>query len=212
MPKSSEEHRKEPLYRKAKREGYRARSAFKLLDVQKRYNIFKRAFYILDLGSTPGSWLQVAKKFGESNILKYNANYYHRDHYKIMGVDIKRLAPIENVKIVKMDFTSPEFQVEINSYFNGEKLDLILSDASINKSGNKFSDQARQIKLCLKILELTKNLKIKGNFLIKVFQGADFEGFYKKMKLQFIVVRSLKPKASNKKSNEIYLIGLKKKY
>ena len=212
MPRSSEEHRKEPLYKKAKREGYRARSAFKLLDVQKRYNIFKRAFYILDLGSTPGSWLQVAKHFGESNILKYNANYYHRDHYKIMGVDIKRLAPIENVKIVKMDFTSPEFQVEINSYFNGEKLDLILSDASINKSGNKFSDQARQIKLCLKILELTKNLKIKGNFLIKVFQGADFEGFYKKMKQQFIVVRSLKPKSSNKKSNEIYLIGLKKKY
>ncbi|TES93886.1 MAG: RlmE family RNA methyltransferase [Promethearchaeota archaeon] len=212
MPKSSEEHRKEPVYKKAKRQGYRARSAFKLLDVQKRYNIFKRAFYILDLGSTPGSWLQVAKQFGESNIKKYNANYYHRDHYKIMGVDIKRLSPIEDVKILKMDLTSPEFQVEINSYFNGEKLDLILSDASINKSGNKFSDQARQIKLCLKILELTKNLKIKGNFLIKVFQGADFEGFYKKMKQQFIVVRSLKPKSSNKKSNEIYLIGLKKKY
>jgi len=212
MPKSSEEHRKEPVYKKAKRQGYRARSAFKLLDVQKRYNIFKRAFYILDLGSTPGSWLQVAKQFGESNIKKYNANYYHRDHYKIMGVDIKRLSPIEDVKILKMDLTSPEFQVEINSYFNGEKLDLILSDASINKSGNKFSDQARQIKLCLKILELTKNLKIKGNFLIKVFQGADFEGFYKKMKQQFIVVRSLKPQSSNKKSNEIYLIGLKKKY
>jgi len=212
MPKSSEEHRKEPVYKKAKRQGYRARSAFKLLDVQKRYNIFKRAFYILDLGSTPGSWLQVAKQFGESNIKKYNANYYHRDYYKIMGVDIKRLSPIEDVKILKMDLTSPEFQVEINSYFNGEKLDLILSDASINKSGNKFSDQARQIKLCLKILELTKNLKIKGNFLIKVFQGTDFEGFYKKMKQQFIVVRSLKPQSSNKKSNEIYLIGLKKKY
>jgi len=129
-----------------------------------------------------------------------------------MGVDVKRLAPIEDIKILKMDFTSPEFQVEINNYFNGEKLDLILSDASINKSGNKFSDQARQIKLCFNILKLTQNLKIKGNFLIKVFQGADFENFYKKMKQQFIVVRSLKPKSSNKKSNEIYLIGLKKKY
>ncbi|MHA1350368.1 MAG: RlmE family RNA methyltransferase [Promethearchaeota archaeon] len=212
MPKSPEEHRKDPVYRKAKREGYRARSAFKLLDVQNRYNIFKRAFYILDLGSTPGSWLQVAKQFGESNIKKYNANYYHRDHYKIMGVDIKRLRPIENIKILKMDFTTPEFQVEVNNYFNGEKLDLILSDASINKSGNKFSDQARQIKLCSKVLDLTENLKVKGNFLIKVFQGADFEDFYKKMKRHFIVVRSLKPKSSNKKSNEIYLIGLKKKY
>jgi len=111
-----------------------------------------------------------------------------------------------------MDFTTPEFQVEVNNYFNGEKLDLILSDASINKSGNKFSDQARQIKLCLRVLELTENLKVKGNFLIKVFQGADFEDFYKIMKRHFIVVRSLKPKSSNKKSNEIYLIGLKKKY
>jgi 23S rRNA (uridine2552-2'-O)-methyltransferase len=213
MPKDAEEHKKDATYKKAKREGYRARSAFKLLDIQNRYSIFKRAFYILDLGSTPGSWLQVAKKYAELNLTKHNDKYYHRDHYKIMGVDLKRLSPIEGIKILKMDFTSPEFQVEINNYFNGEKLDLILSDASINKSGNKFSDQARQIKLCLNILDLlTKNLKIKGNFLIKVFQGADFENFYKKMKQHFMVVRSLKPKSSNKKSNEIYLIGLKKKY
>jgi 23S rRNA (uridine2552-2'-O)-methyltransferase len=210
MPRSSEEHRKEAVYKKAKEEGYRARSAFKLLDVQKRYTIFKRAFYILDLGSAPGSWLQVAKQFSESNIEKYCDNYYHRDHYKIMGVDTKNLAPIEDIKILKMDFTDPEFQGEINNYFNGEKLDLILCDASINKSGNKFSDQARQIKLCFNVLELTQNLKIKGNFLIKVFQGADFENFYIKMKQNFMVVRSLKPKSSNKKSNEIYLIGLKK--
>ncbi|MBY9020012.1 MAG: RlmE family RNA methyltransferase [Candidatus Lokiarchaeota archaeon] len=212
MPNSSEEHRKEAVYIKAKKKGYRARSAFKLLDIQKRYMIFKRVFYILDLGSAPGSWLQVAKQFGESNIEKYNDHYYHRDHYKIMGVDTKKLIPIEEVEMIKMDFTTPEFQVEINNYFNKEKLDLILCDASINKSGNKFSDQARQVKLCFKVLELTENLKVKGNFVIKVFQGADFENFYKRMKQVFTVVRSLKPKSSNKKSNEIYLIGLKKKY
>jgi len=212
MPKDADEHKRDAAYKRAKREGYRARSAFKLLDIQNRYSIFQRAYYILDLGSAPGSWLQVAKKYAELNLSKYSGKYYHRNHYKIMGVDVKRLSPIEDVNIVKMDFTSPEFQVEINNYFNGEKLDLILSDASINKSGNKFSDQARQIKLCLNILELVKNLKIKGNFIVKVFQGADFDSFYKKMKQQFIVVRSLKPKTSNKKSNEIYLICLKKKY
>ncbi len=212
MPKDAEEHKKDATYMQAKREGYRARSAFKLLDIQNRYNIFKRAYYILDLGSAPGSWLQVAKKFAELNLTKYLDKYYHRVHYKIMGVDIKRLTPIEDIKILKMDFTTPEFPIEVSKYFEGEKLDLILSDASINKSGNKFSDQSRQIKLCLNILELTENLKIKGNFLIKVFQGADFENFYKKMKQNFIDVRSLKPKSSNKKSNEIYLIGLKKKY
>jgi 23S rRNA (uridine2552-2'-O)-methyltransferase len=128
-----------------------------------------------------------------------------------MGVDIKRLTPIEDIKIVKMDFTTPEFSIEISKFFEGEKLDLILSDASINKSGNKFSDQSRQTKLCFKILELTTFLKFKGNFVVKIFQGADFDNFYSKMKRNFISVRSLKPKSSNKKSNELYLIGLKKK-
>ena len=211
MPKAAEEHKKDAVYKQAKRKGYRARSAFKLLDIQKRFTIFKRAFYILDLGSTPGSWLQVAKKFAEENLLKYNDKYYHRDHYKIMGIDIKHITPIENINTVRIDFTTPEFQIEVKKYFEGEKLDLILSDASIKKSGNKFSDQAMQVKLCFKILELTKFLKIKGNFVIKIFQGADYDDFYKKMKQNFTIVKSLKPKSSNKKSNEIYLIGLKKK-
>lgn len=210
MPKAAEEHKKDAAYKQAKRKGYRARSAFKLLDIQRRFTIFKRAFYILDLGSTPGSWLQVAKKFAEENLSKYNDNYYHRDHYKIMGIDIKRITPIENINTVRMDFTTPEFQIEVEKYFEGEKLDLILSDASIKKSGNKFSDQAMQVKLCFKILELTKFLKYKGNFVIKVFQGVDYDDFYTKMKQNFSIVKSLKPKSSNKKSNEIYLIGLRK--
>lgn len=211
MPNDAEEHRKDAAYKKAKREGYRARSAYKLLDIQNRYNIFKRAFYILDLGSAPGSWLQVAKKYAELNLSKYVDNHYHRKNYKIMGVDLKRLSPIENIETIKMDFTSTEFPIELGKYFEGEKLDLILSDASINKSGNKFSDQARQTKLCFKILELTKFLKFKGNFVIKIFQGTDFNNFYSKMKRNFMIVKSLKPKSSFKHSNEIYLIGLKKK-
>lgn len=211
MSKDSEEHKKDAVYKKAKREGYRARSAFKLQDIQNRYNIFKRAYYILDLGSAPGSWLQIAKKYAEINLTKYFDKYYHRDHFKIMGVDTKKLSPLEDIKIIKMDFTTPEFLVEVGKYFEGENLDLILSDASINKSGNKFSDQSRQTKLCFKILELTKFLKFKGNFVIKIFQGEDFDNFYAKMKRSFMVVKSLKPKSSNKKSNEIYLIGLMKK-
>ncbi len=211
MPKEAEEHKKDAVYKQAKRKGYRARSAFKLLDIQNRYNIFKRAFYILDLGSAPGSWLQVAKKYAEINLTRYLDRYYHRDHYKIMGVDIKKLTPIENIKMIKMDFTTPEFLIEVSNYFEGGKLDLILSDASINKSGNKFSDQSRQTKLCFNILKITEFLKFKGNFVIKIFQGVDFDSFYTKMKRNFMVVKSLKPQSSNKKSNEIYLIGLMKR-
>ncbi|MHA2290364.1 MAG: SAM-dependent methyltransferase [Promethearchaeota archaeon] len=211
MPKDAEEHKKDAAYKQAKRQGYRARSAYKLQDIQNRYNIFKRAYYILDLGSAPGSWLQLSKKYAKLNLTKYDDKYYHRDHFKIMGVDTKKLSPVEDVKIVRMDFTTPEFIFEVSDYFDGDKLDLILSDASINKSGNKFSDQSRQTKLCFNILKLTKFLKFKGNFVIKTFQGADFDNFYSKMKQSFMIVKSLKPKSSNKKSNEIYLIGLKKK-
>ena len=210
MSKNHKEHRKDPHYKKAKRENYRARSAYKLLDINKRFNIFKRAFYILDLGSTPGSWLQVARKIAEENLEKYNDGYYHRDHFKIMGVDIKSISPIEDIKTLKIDFTTPEFKDEIDAYFKG-KIDLLLSDASIKKSGIKFSDDINQIKLCYKILDIgTDVLRNNGNMVIKAFQGSDFAKFFKKMKKQFKFLKSYKPKSSRKTSNEIYLIGLKK--
>ena len=211
MSKYPVNHRKEPHYRKAKQKGYRARSAFKLIEIQKRFNIFKRAFYILDLGSAPGSWLQVTKQYAIENLEKYNDDHYFRSYYKIMGVDLKKLTPIEDVEIVRMDLTNKELMNKINEYFNREKLDLIISDASINKSGNRFSDQAKQIKLCYEILKLTKFLKHKGNFVIKLFQGKDYEEFYKVLKKKFINIKSFKPKSSYKKSNEVYLIALKKK-
>ncbi|MBA7514107.1 Ribosomal RNA large subunit methyltransferase E [subsurface metagenome] len=115
MPKAAEEHKKDAVYKQAKRKGYRARSAFKLLDLQKRFTIFKRAFYILDLGSTPGSWLQVAKKFAEENLLKYNDKYYHRDHYKIMGIDIKHITPIENINTVEWILLHLSFKLKLKN-------------------------------------------------------------------------------------------------
>jgi len=211
LDKRQSDHTKDPHYREAKQKGYRARSAFKLIEIQKRFNIFKRAFYILDLGSAPGSWLQISKEFAIENLQKYNNNHYSRNHFKIMGVDIKKVAPIEDIEIITMDITNEALRYKIDEYFNGEKLDLILSDASINKSGNKFSDQARQTRLCYKILSLTDFLKNKGSFVIKLFQGKDFEEFYKDVKNRFIFIKRFKPKSSNKKSNEIYLVGLKKK-
>jgi 23S rRNA (uridine2552-2'-O)-methyltransferase len=126
-------------------------------------------------------------------------------------VDINKISPIEDLNIVRKDFTDPNFKDDIIQIFQGEKIDLLLSDASINKSGNKFSDQARQVNLSYQILDLIDFLKFKGNMVIKLFQGADFDTFFKKMKQSFFNLRSLKPQSSYKKSNEIYLIGLKKK-
>ncbi len=204
-------HKKDPYYQQAKIEKYRARSAYKLLDIQKKFRVFKRAFYILDLGCAPGSWLQVAKKLTVDNLNKYNDQYYHRNHYKILGVDVKRVSPIEDVQILKMDLTKPEINNNLEAFFQ-TKIDLILSDASIIKSGNMFSDQLKQVKLCLKILELTKtHLKFKGSLVMKIFQGSDYHELFKKAKSNFRILKAFKPQSSKKKSNEIYLIGLQKK-
>ena len=211
MTNNKTNHKQDPHYQKAKKEGYRARSAFKLLDIQKRYNIFKRAFYILDLGCAPGSWLQVSKKFAEENLIKYNDQHYHRNEYKILGVDVKKVSPIEKVLVLQIDFTKAEFQDEVDSYFH-DKIDLILSDASIQKSGNKFTDHIKQINLCYKILELAKGyLKFKGVLVMKTFQGTDFNKLLSKTKPLFRTLKTLKPTSSKKKSNEIYLIGMQKK-
>ena len=204
-------HKKDPHYRRAKIEGYRARSAYKLLEIQSRFNIFKRAFYILDLGCAPGSWLQVIKKYANENIEKYKDQYYNRDHYKIMGVDIKNVSPIEDINIIRLNINSPEVKDYINKFFPN-KLDLILSDASINKSGNKFADHLNQINLCYNVLDISKMfLKKKGNLVIKVFQGSDLNKLFRNMKNEFIFMKSYKPQSSKKKSNETYFIGLNKK-
>ena len=103
MSKRTEEHKQDSQYRKAKRQGYRARSAFKLFEIQKRFNVFKRSFYILDLGSAPGSWLQVSKKLATENIDKYKDGFYHRDHFKILGVD-----PYDNdILVIKSGMVRP---------------------------------------------------------------------------------------------------------
>ncbi|MHA1885715.1 MAG: SAM-dependent methyltransferase [Promethearchaeota archaeon] len=211
MPDSHKEHKKDGHYQQARKEGYRARSAYKLLDIQKRFNIFKRAFYILDLGCAPGSWLQVSKKLALENLNKYQDQYYHRDHYKIMGIDLKKVSLIEDVNLLKLDFTEPEVHKVIEEYFQ-KRIDLILSDASINKTGNKFTDQLNQIKLCFKVLEIANiHLKYKGTLVLKAFQGNDFNNLLKKIRSEFRILRTFKPKSSKKKSNEIYLIGLQKK-
>lgn len=204
-------HKDEHFYIEAKKQGYRARSAYKLFDIQKKYNIFKRAFYILDIGSAPGSWLQVAKKFAEENLIKYKDKHYHRNNFKILGVDVKKISPIEGVDLLRLDITDSSSIKKIHDYLGGDKFDLILSDASIRKSGNKFSDQVRQVRLCLKILEISNLLKPKGNIIIKLFQGEDFKRVNQSMRSKFQFVKSYKPSASSKKSNEIYIIGLKKK-
>ena len=204
-------HKKDTYYNRAKKEGYRARSAYKLQEIHHRFNIFKRAFYILDIGCAPGSWLQIAKEQATKNLKKYEDQYYNRNEYKIMGIDIKHVTPIESIEIIQSNITDTDIKKKIIDYFE-DKIDLIISDASIKKKGDKFTDHLNQIRLCYEILNLTKLvLKKKGILVLKCFQGSDFKIFFDNFKKVFHITKSYKPKASKKKSNEIYLIGMKKK-
>ncbi len=183
-------NRKDFYFRKAKEEGYRARSAYKLFELNKKYNLIKRNDRVLDLGCSPGSWLQAASKI--SNGL-------------IVGVDILPVQQIKNVKFIQADITDKGTLDMIRSFSN--EFDVILSDMAPKTSGIKELDHNKSIYLNEKALETAKELLAKkGNFLCKVFQGEYFKEFLDEVKKQFEFVKSSKPESSRKESKEIYII------
>ncbi|MCP4763532.1 MAG: RlmE family RNA methyltransferase [archaeon] len=201
------ETKKDIYHKKSKIEGYRARSAYKLIQINERFNIFNQNSIknILDLGCAPGSWPQVLiNKIG------------NRKGLKIMGVDYKRMGPIEGVKLLSINVFSEKFEKEIESYFP-KGLDLILSDMAPKISGVKSLDSTRTIELIERAYDLSdKYLNKNGNFIAKVFQCSELNDLLKNtFEKNFQFVKIHKPKASRKGNRELYIIakgyGLEKK-
>ncbi|MFQ6051070.1 MAG: RlmE family RNA methyltransferase [Candidatus Hydrothermarchaeota archaeon] len=188
------ERKKDFYYKEAKKEGYRSRAAFKLLQINKRYRIFKRGDFVIDLGCAPGGWLQVAKREVGPN-------------GKVLGVDLVNVKPIKNVKTMIGDITHPEIIDSLKNYFP-EGVDVILSDASPNISGNWSLDHARSVYLVEKALDIANELlKVEGRLVAKAFHGDMLDLIEDRMKDMFSFVKVHKPKASRKRSSEIYFIG-----
>jgi|SRR3989344_378306 len=191
-------NRKDHYFRKAKEEGYRARSAFKLSSLNKRYNIIKKNDYILDIGCSPGSWSQIAQKITGKGGL-------------ILGIDIVPMKELNNVKFIQGSISEDSTIEKIKNISN--EFDVIISDIAPKTTGIKELDHNRSIDLNEKILETTnKLLKVNGNLICKVFQGEYFQEFLKKINKKFEFVKSHKPEESRKESKEIYIIakGFKK--
>ncbi|MCD6468907.1 MAG: RlmE family RNA methyltransferase [Thermoplasmata archaeon] len=190
------DRKKEFYYKQAKKQGYRARSAYKLLQIQQRYNILKRGDTILDLGAAPGGWSQVAKEIvGEEG--------------KVIGVDLLPIKPIKNIHFIEGDITDTETMEKIKELIGKKKIDVVISDMSPNISGNYSLDQARSVWLCEHALNYAENfLKEKGNLVCKVFEGEDFNNLRAKIKKRFHKVENVIPKASRKTSSEVYLVGI----
>ena len=184
------QHR-DQYFKKAKIEGYRSRAAFKLIEINSKFKILKKNTNLLDLGSYPGGWSQVASK----KIL----------NGKIVSVDMKEMKPISNVKFIKKDFLQEESQDFIFSYF-GEKIDVIISDMAADTTGNRNLDSIRTNSICLEVLNFSsKILNSKGILVSKIFMGQDFELVKKEAKKKFNKVNFYKPNSSRTNSKETYL-------
>ncbi|MDY6930413.1 MAG: RlmE family RNA methyltransferase [Halobacteriota archaeon] len=182
---------KDYYYRKARREGYRARSSYKLIQMNSKYQLIGRKDIVLDLGAAPGGWLQVAKDISGGVVL---------------GVDRREIDPIDGVYTIKGDITSKITLSKIRGII--ELADVVLCDASPNLSGNWSYDHARSIDLASSALDLCEVLlKTGGNFAVKVFQGNLYDSFLKEMNGRFEYVKGYTPDASRKESAEIYVIG-----
>ncbi len=190
------ERERDPYYRQAKKEGYRSRATFKLLQAVKKYRFMKKGDVVVDLGAAPGGWMQAARSIvGEGGY--------------VLGVDIKEIIPLEqpNVKAIEANMMDPRVLDQIMKNLP-RKPNVLLSDASPNISGVWDVDHARQIDLAETALEMAiKILRPNGNFFVKVFHGDLLNSFVKKVKSPFKFVKIVKPKVSKSKSSEIYVLA-----
>jgi 23S rRNA (uridine2552-2'-O)-methyltransferase len=188
-------HVSDPYVRKASAQGYRARSAFKLLEIVNRDGLARPGDTVVDLGAAPGSWSQVlAERVGKAG--------------RVVAVDLLELALIPGVTVIQGDFRDGSVLRRLEQALDGRKIDLVVSDLAPNISGVRSSDQARSIHLCELALDFAKyHLNPRGAFLVKAFQGAGYPEFLTAMRGVFVSVASRKPSASRGESKEMYLLG-----
>jgi 23S rRNA (uridine2552-2'-O)-methyltransferase len=183
----------DPYARLAKKEGYRSRSAFKLIDINKKFNFLKNNLNIIDLGSSPGGWSQVISKVNKNG--------------KNLSVDILQMEKINNISFFKKDFNDSDFLKFADDFFNNSKVDLVLSDMAVNTTGNRDLDAFKTNSLALEVVSLSKNvLKNKSFLLLKFFTGRDDDLLIKGVKDFFEKIIRIKPDSSRKDSREMYLL------
>ena len=195
------QRRDDPYYKAAKGHGYRARSAYKLLQLQDKFQIIRRGNVVVDLGAAPGGWSQVAQELSGPDGL-------------VVGVDLAYIKPLDGVTFVRGDMTSDATvhavlqRIEDRTGGTRESVDVVISDMSPNISGNYTMDQARSFHLCTKALAFAEHvLKPGGNLVAKIFEGEDFPELRDLLKDRFARVKTFSPPASRKESSEVYLVA-----
>lgn len=189
------EHVNDPYVQLAKKEGWRSRAAFKLMEIDDKDKLLRRGEVVVDLGATPGGWSQVAaKRVGDGGM--------------VFALDLLEMEPLHGVEFIQGDFREDDVLRTLEEKLNGRHVGLVMSDMAPNMSGVPLVDQARIMYLAELGLEFSKvHLKPDGAFLVKVFQGTDYETFLRSMREVFKTVAVRKPDASRDRSAELYLLG-----
>ena len=184
--------RKDIFVRQSKIDGYRARSVYKLIEIDEKFKIFKGGLSIIDIGAAPGSWSQYTSKVVKSG--------------KIISIDLKEMKPIQNTVQIKGDFTDNKIQQEIVRELSGNA-DVVMSDMAVNTTGIKNIDSIQTGELSKEAMIFAKNiLKVNGFFISKIFMGGIFNEIVAEGKKFFKVVKVFKPKSSRKDSKESFII------
>ncbi len=178
--------------RQSKVDGYRARSAYKLIEIDEKFKIFKGGMFVLDIGAAPGSWSQYASK-----VIK---------HGKVISIDLKEMDEIKNTIQIKGDFTKPDIQKKIKDNLN-KGLDIVMSDMAVNTTGIKNLDSIQTGELCKEAMNFSTDvISPNGFFISKIFMGSTFNEIVALGKKIFKEVKVFKPQSSRKDSKESFII------
>ena len=188
-------HESDEYVQRARREGYRSRACYKLMEIDDKHQILRSGITVVDLGAAPGSWSQLAKKrIGPAG--------------RIIAVDILDMVPMPGVQLIKGDFTADSTLEDLMKDLGGEQADLVISDMAPNLSGTREIDQPQAIYLAELALEsASRMLRPGGALLIKCFEGEGITEFRQVLSRAFKQLFNLKPKASRPKSREIYMLA-----
>jgi 23S rRNA (uridine2552-2'-O)-methyltransferase len=189
------EHFNDHYVQLARKEGWRSRAAFKLMEIDDKDKLLKRGEVAVDVGATPGGWSQVAvKRLGDSGL--------------VFALDLLEMEPLHGVDFIQGDFREDDVLAKLKEKLAGRQVGLVMSDMAPNMSGVPLVDQARIMYLAELSLDFAlAHMKPDGAFLVKVFQGTDYERFLRSMREAFLTVVVRKPDASRDRSAELYLLG-----
>jgi 23S rRNA (uridine2552-2'-O)-methyltransferase len=198
-----QDHANDPYVKLAQREGFRARAAYKLSEIDEQFKLLRPGQLVVDLGSTPGAWSQyIRRKFAAGGAAVGELNG------RIVALDILEMEPIEGVTFIQGDFREDEVLARLNEAVDNEPVDVVVSDMAPNLSGVTVTDTARVAHLVELAVDFAlQHLKPEGALVTKVFHGSRYSELVELFRANFRTVKTVKPKASRDRSSETFLVG-----